>query len=81
MTHPVGLPHVFVDRSLGRIAVPRLLRGAGIQLTTLAEYYGIPQDEDIADVTWLADTARPGVGGLHERRTHPAPSRRAAGCP
>jgi hypothetical protein len=60
MPHPDGLPHVFIDRSLGRIAVPRLLREAGIQLTTLAEHYGIPQDESVADVTWLADTARLG---------------------
>lgn len=58
--HPAGLPHVFIDRSLGRIAVPRLLRDAGLRLTTLAEHYGIPQDEDIADVTWIEDTARLG---------------------
>jgi hypothetical protein len=59
-SHPEGLPHVFVDRSLGRIAVPRLLREAGLRLTTLAEHYGIPQDEDVEDVTWIEDTARLG---------------------
>ncbi len=51
--HPDGLPDVFVDRSLGRIQVPGLLRAAGIRLITLAEHYGIPADEDTEDVTWL----------------------------
>ncbi len=37
--------------------MPRLLRDAGLELTTLVEHYGIPQDEAVADVTWLADTA------------------------
>jgi len=60
MSHPQGLPHIFIDRSLGRVVVPRLLREAGLRLTTLAEYYGIPQDEGVADVTWLAETARLG---------------------
>ena len=57
-SHPDGLPHVFVDRSLGRVIVPRLLREAGLRLTTLAEHYGIPRDESVADVTWMEDTAR-----------------------
>src|SRR5215218_8163493 len=55
--HPEGLPTLFIDRSLGRIKVPTLLREAGLELVTLAEHYGIPQDETVADVTWLADTA------------------------
>lgn len=33
----LALPMVFLDRSLGRIQVPRLLRAAGIELVTLAE--------------------------------------------
>jgi hypothetical protein len=53
--HPAGLPDLFIDRSLGRIAVPRLLREAGLRLTTLAERYGIPQDELITDERWLED--------------------------
>jgi hypothetical protein len=48
-----GAPHFFVDRSLGRIRVPALLRAAGWTLTTLAEHYGIPADEDVADIEWL----------------------------
>jgi hypothetical protein len=52
-THPVGLPDLFLDRSLGRRQVPNLLRAAGLRLQTLSEVYGIPADEDVADVEWL----------------------------
>lgn len=31
-----------------------MLRAAGLRLHTLAEIYGIPADQDIQDVTWLA---------------------------
>lgn len=47
-------PHFFVDRSLGAVQVPRLLREAGWLLTTLAEHYGKPADESVPDVVWLA---------------------------
>ncbi len=53
-------PKFFVDRSLGRIRVPGLLREAGWSLVTLAEHYGIPQDEQIADLecsNWRAPSA------------------------
>jgi len=53
--HPAGLPDVLVDRSLGRIAVPGILREAGLRLITLAERYGIPQDEKVTDERWLED--------------------------
>lgn len=53
MSHPDGLPDLFLDRSLGRIKVPRLLREADLRLITLAEHYGIPADETIADAEWL----------------------------
>jgi uncharacterized protein (DUF433 family) len=53
VSHPDGLPDLFLDRSLGRIKVPRLLRAAGLRLTTLAENYGIPTDERVADDDWL----------------------------
>lgn len=53
MSHPAGLPDLFLDRSLGRIKVPQLLRATGLRLVTLAEHYGIPEDESIADVEWL----------------------------
>ena len=34
--------------------MPGLLREAGLRLRTLAEVYGIPADEDVPDVAWLA---------------------------
>jgi hypothetical protein len=58
--HPAGLPDLFIDRSLGRIQVPRLLRQAGLRLTTLAERYGIPADEAVTDVTWLTEAGQRG---------------------
>lgn len=61
MSHPDALPDLFLDRSLGRIKVPQLLRSAGLRLTTLAEQYGIPADEQVADAEWLALAGR-GVG-------------------
>ncbi|MGI8758390.1 MAG: hypothetical protein ACR2K0_03705 [Acidimicrobiales bacterium] len=60
MSHPDGLPELFLDRSLGRIQVPRLLRAAGLRLVTLAEHYGIPADEDVADTEWLELAGRNG---------------------
>ena len=53
MSHPDALPDLFLDRSLGRIKVPRLLREAGLRLVTLAEHYGVPADEAVADEEWL----------------------------
>jgi len=64
VSHPDGLPDLFVDRSLGRLVVPDLLRAAGLRLTTLAERYGMPADEDIPDVTWLADAGHRGEAVL-----------------
>ncbi|NQW73692.1 MAG: hypothetical protein HQ453_13265 [Actinobacteria bacterium] len=43
----------FVDRSVGRLKAPALLRAAGIELRTLAEVYGIPADESVTDLEWL----------------------------
>lgn len=59
MSHPAGLPDVFVDRSLGRVQVPVLLRAAGLRLTNLAERYGVPADEAVSDFTWLRDAGEP----------------------
>jgi hypothetical protein len=53
VSHPDALPDLFLDRSLGRIKVPELLRRRGLRLITLAEHYGVPGDEAIADETWL----------------------------
>ncbi len=60
MPHPVGLPDLFIDRSLGRILVPQLLRAAGLRLVTLAERYGIPTDETITDEQWINDVGSRG---------------------
>ena len=53
MSHPDGLPDLFIDRSLGRKQVPALLRAAGLRLVTLAEHYGIPVDQNVTDEDWL----------------------------
>ncbi len=49
MSHPAALPDLFLDRSLGGIKVPGLLRDAGLRLVTLSEHYGVPADERVAD--------------------------------
>jgi PIN like domain len=54
---PEPQPKFFLDRSLGRVAVPMLLRAAGWNLVTLAEHYGVPQDEQVADTKWIQDAA------------------------
>lgn len=43
---------------MGRIAVPDGLRRAGFLVVTLAERYGMPGDERIADETWLRDAGK-----------------------
>lgn len=53
MSHPDTLPSLFLDRSLGRIKVPQLLRASGLRLVTLAEHYGVPADEAVVDEEWL----------------------------
>ena len=60
MSHPDRLPDLFLDRSLGRIQVPRILRAAGLRLVTLAEHYGIPADEEVVDTEWLELAGRNG---------------------
>lgn len=72
MSHPDGLPDLFVDRSLGRIKVPDLLRAAGLRLINLSEHYGVPGDENIADTEWRFTTYRlsshrAGSGERHRR--------------
>ena len=77
--HPEGLPTLFIDRSLGRIKVPTLLRAAGLELVTLAEHYGVPADEDVEDVTWLEETARLGwVALVKDERIRRRPAEKAA---
>jgi len=77
--HPEGLPELFLDRSLGRRQVPDLLRAAGLRLHTLAEVCGIPADETIADVDWLAMAGREGwVVLMKDDRIRYRPVERAA---
>jgi hypothetical protein len=72
-------PFVFVDRSLGRIEVPRLLRAGGIELVTLAEHYGRPADESIEDTTWITDAAANGwVLFMKDARIRRRPAERQA---
>jgi hypothetical protein len=51
-------PRFFLDRSLGRKAVPEALRAGGWNIVTLAEHYGTPADERVADVDWIQESAR-----------------------
>lgn len=69
MSHPAGLPDIFLDRSLGRKGVPDRLRSAGLRVITLAEHYGLPADEDVADETWLELVAqRNWIAFMKDRR-------------
>lgn len=64
MSHPDGLPDLFLDRSLGRRVVPDLLRVEGLRLVTLSEHYGIPADEAVADEEWLEMAGTSGMAVL-----------------
>lgn len=76
--HPKGLPELFLDRSLGRRQVPDLLRAAGLRCHTLAEVYGIPADEAVADVDWLARAGQRGwVVLMKDERIRYRPAERA----
>jgi len=58
-----------LDRSLGRKGVPDRLRAAGLTVVTLAEHYGVPADEDVADEVWLELVARRGwIAFMKDRR-------------
>ncbi len=59
--------------------MPTLLRAAGIELVTLAEHYGMPEDETVEDVTWLADSAQRGwVAFMKDERIRRRPAERLA---
>ena len=53
-------PRFFLDRSLGRKSVPEGLRADAWDIVTLAEHYGVPADERVADVDWIEEAARQG---------------------
>lgn len=79
VSHPDGLPDLFVDRSLGRIRVPSLLRAAGLRLVTLSERYGTPADETVADHEWLSDAGERGEAVLmKDSRIRYQPAEKAA---
>jgi PIN like domain len=50
-------PRFFIDQDLGRHAFPHGLRQAGLIVITLAEHYGIPRDQEIADHEWMLEAA------------------------
>lgn len=72
-------PLFFVDRSLGRVRVPALLRESGWALITLSEHYGVPHDEAVDDVAWLLLAGERGWPVLmkDERIKYPTAERRA----
>ena len=51
--HLAELPELLLDRSLGGIAVPALLRAAGLRVHTLVEIYGSRAGE-VDDAEWLS---------------------------
>jgi hypothetical protein len=60
------LPHIFVDRSLGSVQLPTLLRAAGFTLTTMSEHYGEHQAQLVADVDWITLVAQQNWIGFHK---------------
>jgi hypothetical protein len=50
----------FLDRSLGRKTVPEALRADDWDVITLAEHYGMPADEQVADTDWIKEAAKRG---------------------
>lgn len=77
--HPAGLPELLLDRSLGSVQVPALLRAEGLRLHTLADVYGSPADEDVPDPEWLSYAGRSGWPVLmKDQRIRYRPAERAA---
>ncbi len=60
MSQPEQPPRFFLDRSLDRKAVPEALRADGWDVITLAEHYGMPADEQVADTDWIEEAAKHG---------------------
>ena len=55
-----------MDRSLGALQVPGLLREAGFALTTMREHYGEATAQRVADLEWITLTAERGWIGFHK---------------
>lgn len=72
-------PRFFVDRSLGGVVVPRLLRDSGFDIETMRERYGEDVAQEIDDATWLADIGRDGLVVLmKDKRIRTRPAEQAA---
>jgi hypothetical protein len=71
-------PRFFLDRSLGAVVVPTLLRTAGFEVETMRERYGERRAQTVADTDWLADVGAAGLVVLMKDkriRTRPAEQR------
>jgi hypothetical protein len=53
-------PEFFIDRSLGRHAVPAVLREAGVTVHTMADVYGERFGQGLDDEEWLRDAGQRG---------------------
>jgi hypothetical protein len=51
-------PEFFIDRSLGRKAVPEALRACGLVVHTMASVYGEKVGQGLHDETWLRDVGQ-----------------------
>jgi hypothetical protein len=51
------VPRYFLDRSLGGVKVPWILREAGWDLITMHEHYGRTRAQSVDDVTWITELA------------------------
>lgn len=72
-------PSFFVDRSLGRIRLPRLLRADGWSLVTMAEHYGEEAGQGVSDTDWLQLAGERGWPVLaKDERIRYRPTERAA---
>jgi hypothetical protein len=53
-------PEFFIDRSLGRHAVPAALRKAGVPVHTMADVYGERVGQGLEDEEWLENAGHHG---------------------
>jgi hypothetical protein len=50
----------FLDRGLGSLIVPRVLRQAGWMLETMDERYGVERSQEIQDTQWIEEATLAG---------------------
>jgi PIN like domain len=56
-----------------------MLRAAGLRVVTLAEHYGIPEDESVADIDWLRLVGeRKWIAFMKDDRIRYVPAEKAA---